>query len=95
MERCANKASVFPGCVVAELFTEGVPLFDLSQLLAYRKGLFQTEQVLLKIEDRGIRELVTSSACRLAVSSQSDFLHKCFSKKLHACFNRNLSHKWI
>lgn len=53
---------MFPGCVVAELFTEGVPLFDLSQLLAYRKGLFQTEQVLLKIEDRGIRELVTSSA---------------------------------
>lgn len=48
----------FSGCVIAELFTEGVPLFDLSQLLAYRKGHFQTEQVLMKIEDRGIRELV-------------------------------------
>ncbi len=46
------------GCVIAELFTEGVPLFDLSQLLAYRKGHFQTEQVLMKIEDRSIRELV-------------------------------------
>ncbi|XP_068178962.1 phosphoinositide 3-kinase regulatory subunit 4 [Antennarius striatus] len=46
------------GCVIAELFTEGVPLFDLSQLLAYRRGLFQTEQVLLKIEDRSVRELV-------------------------------------
>ncbi|XP_060937371.1 phosphoinositide 3-kinase regulatory subunit 4 [Limanda limanda] len=46
------------GCVVAELFTEGVPLFDLSQLLAYRKGLFQTEHVLKKIEDQSIRELV-------------------------------------
>ncbi|KAM6967962.1 phosphoinositide 3-kinase regulatory subunit 4 [Aplochiton taeniatus] len=46
------------GCVIAELFTEGVPLFDLSQLLAYRKGHFQTEQVLLKIEDTSIRELV-------------------------------------
>ncbi|KAA0703513.1 Phosphoinositide 3-kinase regulatory subunit 4 [Triplophysa tibetana] len=46
------------GCVIAELFTEGVPLFDLSQLLAYRNGHFQTEQVLMKIEDRNIRELV-------------------------------------
>lgn len=52
--------------MIAELFTEGVPLFDLSQLLAYRKGLFQTEQVLVKIEDRSIRELVRS---RLAVGS--------------------------
>ncbi|KAL8165476.1 UNVERIFIED_CONTAM: phosphoinositide-3-kinase, regulatory subunit 4 [Gekko kuhli] len=47
------------GCVIAELFTEGVPLFDLSQLLAYRNGLFSPEPVLNKIEDRSIRELVT------------------------------------
>ncbi|XP_015281312.1 PREDICTED: phosphoinositide 3-kinase regulatory subunit 4 [Gekko japonicus] len=47
------------GCVIAELFTEGVPLFDLSQLLAYRNGPFSPEQVLNKIEDRSIRELVT------------------------------------
>ncbi|KAL2307628.1 hypothetical protein Nmel_000601 [Mimus melanotis] len=46
-------------CVIAELFTEGVPLFDLSQLLAYRNGLFSPDQVLNKIEDRSIRELVT------------------------------------
>ncbi|TWW79823.1 phosphoinositide 3-kinase regulatory subunit 4 [Takifugu flavidus] len=52
------------GCVIAELFTEGVPLFDLSQLLAYRKGLFQTEQVLLKIEDRSIRDLVAQMVQR-------------------------------
>lgn len=52
---------VCSGCVIAELFTEGVPLFDLSQLLAYRKGHFQTEQVLMKIEDRSIRELVMIS----------------------------------
>lgn len=51
--------SDFPGCVIAELFTEGVPLFDLSQLLAYRNGHFFPEQVLNKIEDRSIRELVT------------------------------------
>uniref|UniRef100_A0A8C0YKV9 non-specific serine/threonine protein kinase n=2 Tax=Cyprinus carpio TaxID=7962 RepID=A0A8C0YKV9_CYPCA len=52
------------GCVIAELFTEGVPLFDLSQLLAYRKGHFQTEQVLMKIEDRSIRELVAQMVQR-------------------------------
>ncbi|KAI3361012.1 hypothetical protein L3Q82_012905 [Scortum barcoo] len=52
------------GCVIAELFTEGVPLFDLSQLLAYRKGHFQTEQVLKKIEDMSIRELVAQMVQR-------------------------------
>lgn len=55
---CLTAGLSVPGCVIAELFTEGVPLFDLSQLLAYRKGHFQTEQVLSKIEDCSIRELV-------------------------------------
>eukprot|EP00061_Rhincodon_typus_P008314 g30827.t1 len=45
------------GCVIAELFTEGVPMFDLSQLLAYRNGHFSHEQVLNKIEDLNIRGL--------------------------------------
>ncbi|XP_054240656.1 phosphoinositide 3-kinase regulatory subunit 4 [Indicator indicator] len=52
------------GCVIAELFTEGVPLFDLSQLLAYRNCLFSPDQVLNKIEDRCIRELVTQMVHR-------------------------------
>ncbi|KAJ8290827.1 hypothetical protein GJAV_G00018030 [Gymnothorax javanicus] len=52
------------GCVIAELFTEGNPLFDLSQLLAYRKGHFQTEHVLMKIEDRSVRELVAQMVQR-------------------------------
>ncbi|GCC24842.1 phosphoinositide 3-kinase regulatory subunit 4 isoform X1 [Chiloscyllium punctatum] len=47
------------GCVIAELFTEGVPMFDLSQLLAYRNGHFSHEQVLNKIEDVNIRGLVS------------------------------------
>ncbi|KAM6132905.1 LOW QUALITY PROTEIN: phosphoinositide 3-kinase regulatory subunit 4 [Pterocles gutturalis] len=51
------------GCVIAELFTEGVPLFDLSQLLAYRNALFP-DQVLNKIEDCSIRELVTQMVHR-------------------------------
>ncbi|XP_029865263.1 phosphoinositide 3-kinase regulatory subunit 4 isoform X2 [Aquila chrysaetos chrysaetos] len=52
------------GCVIAELFTEGVPLFDLSQLLAYRNGHFSPDQVLSKIEDCSIRELVTQMVHR-------------------------------
>nr|XP_023395825.1 phosphoinositide 3-kinase regulatory subunit 4 [Loxodonta africana] len=69
MEKASEKAAMlfrqyvrdnlYDRCVIAELFTEGVPLFDLSQLLAYRNGHFFPEQVLNKIEDRSIRELVT------------------------------------
>ncbi|XP_032813676.2 phosphoinositide 3-kinase regulatory subunit 4 [Petromyzon marinus] len=46
------------GCVIAELFMEGIPPFDLSQLLAYRKGDFNPQTVLRKIEDDDIRQLV-------------------------------------
>ncbi|XP_072035782.1 phosphoinositide 3-kinase regulatory subunit 4-like isoform X1 [Amphiura filiformis] len=46
------------GCVIAELFTEGHPPFDLSQLLAYRSGHYDPEIVLGKIEDDSIRSLV-------------------------------------
>lgn len=67
----ADLTCVPSGCVIAELFTEGVPLFDLSQLLAYRRGLFQTEQVLLKIEDRSVRDLVVVAACGLAALDPS------------------------
>ena len=62
MKAGLQSCPVFAGCVIAELFTEGVPLFDLSQLLAYRKGNFQTEHVLLKIEDQSVRELVIITA---------------------------------
>ncbi|RDD40341.1 Phosphoinositide 3-kinase regulatory subunit 4 [Trichoplax sp. H2] len=46
------------GCVLAELFTEGHQLFDLSQLLAYRQGECLPEDVLSKIDDRSIQELI-------------------------------------
>uniref|UniRef100_A0A8C5FUP3 non-specific serine/threonine protein kinase n=1 Tax=Gadus morhua TaxID=8049 RepID=A0A8C5FUP3_GADMO len=66
------------GCVIAELFTEGVPLFDLSQLLAYRKGQFQTEHVLMKIEDENVRELVMQMIQREPDKRQSaeDYLRQ-------------------
>uniref|UniRef100_A0A8C4N7G5 non-specific serine/threonine protein kinase n=1 Tax=Eptatretus burgeri TaxID=7764 RepID=A0A8C4N7G5_EPTBU len=46
------------GCVIAELFMEGTPPFDLSQLLAYRKGDLNLDMALKKIDDDDIRQLV-------------------------------------
>jgi len=36
------------GCVIAELFTEGAPLFNLSQLLDYRAGEYSPKEHLNK-----------------------------------------------
>ena len=36
-------------CVIAELFLEGQPLFELSQLLAYRRGQYDPSQHLEKV----------------------------------------------
>ncbi|KAG9441768.1 hypothetical protein H6P81_017622 [Aristolochia fimbriata] len=46
------------GCVLAELFLEGQPLFELSQLLAYRRGQYDPSQYLEKIPDSGIRKMI-------------------------------------
>ncbi|KAF8388874.1 hypothetical protein HHK36_025555 [Tetracentron sinense] len=46
------------GCVIAELFLEGQPLFELSQLLAYRRGQYDPSQFLEKIPDSGIRKMI-------------------------------------
>ncbi|XP_057967357.1 serine/threonine-protein kinase VPS15 [Malania oleifera] len=46
------------GCVIAELFLEGQPLFELSQLLAYRRGQYDPSQHLEKIRDSGIRQMI-------------------------------------
>lgn len=46
------------GCVIAELFLEGQSLFELSQLLAYRRGQYDPGPYLEKISDDGIREMV-------------------------------------
>jgi phosphoinositide-3-kinase, regulatory subunit 4 len=43
------------GCVIAELFREGAPLFNLSQLFRYRAGDFGVDTQLSEIEDEGIR----------------------------------------
>lgn len=43
------------GCSLTELFNEGHPPFDFSQLLAYRSGEFNVAQQLDKLEDKNIR----------------------------------------
>lgn len=43
------------GCVLAELFLEGAPLFTLSQLFKYREGEFNVDAPLAAIDDDGIR----------------------------------------
>jgi phosphoinositide-3-kinase regulatory subunit 4 len=46
------------GCVIAELFLEGTPLFTLSQLFKYRSGEYDPVTHLEKIEDPDIRHMV-------------------------------------
>jgi phosphoinositide-3-kinase regulatory subunit 4 len=43
------------GCVIAELFREGAPLFTLSQLFKYREGELNTDGLLSSVEDVGVR----------------------------------------
>ena len=57
--RVTDEMDIFSlGCVIAELFLEGTPLFNLSQLFKYRSGEYDPTPYLAKIEDRGIRGLV-------------------------------------
>jgi len=52
-------ADVFSlGCALGELFLDGSALFDLSQLLAYRRGDYDPSQQLQAVADRDARALV-------------------------------------
>ncbi|KZC10923.1 Phosphoinositide 3-kinase regulatory subunit 4 [Dufourea novaeangliae] len=48
------------GCALTELYNEGHPPFDFSQLLAYRNNEYSVSKHLDTIEDSGIRELLAS-----------------------------------
>ena len=52
------------GCCLAELFCDGNPPFDFSQLLAYRVGEYRVEEFLARIEDSHVRELVGAMVAR-------------------------------
>lgn len=59
------------GCALTELFNEGHPPFDFSQLLAYRNGEYSASKHLDKIEDPGMRALLASMLERNPSSRQS------------------------
>ncbi|OBZ66825.1 putative serine/threonine-protein kinase VPS15 [Grifola frondosa] len=46
------------GCVIAELFLEGAPLFTLSQLFKYREGELNVDSQLSAIDDEGVKILI-------------------------------------
>lgn len=46
------------GCVIAELWRDGAPIFTLTQLFKYRAGQFDIEGPLAEISDEGIRDMV-------------------------------------
>ncbi|XP_015117187.1 phosphoinositide 3-kinase regulatory subunit 4 [Diachasma alloeum] len=48
------------GCALTELYNEGHPPFDFSQLLAYRNSEYSATKHLDKIEEPGIRDLLAS-----------------------------------
>lgn len=42
-------------CVIAELFSEGTPIFSLSQMFKYRSGEYDPTPYINKIEDEHIK----------------------------------------
>ncbi|KAF9971093.1 Serine/threonine-protein kinase, partial [Actinomortierella ambigua] len=46
------------GCVIAELFSEGSPIFSLSQMFKYRSGDYDPTPYIEKIEDDHIKDLI-------------------------------------
>jgi phosphoinositide-3-kinase regulatory subunit 4 len=46
------------GCVIAELFLDGTPIFTLSQLLRYRQGEYDPTQIISRIQDPVVQNLV-------------------------------------
>ncbi|KAJ7571090.1 hypothetical protein O6H91_01G148400 [Diphasiastrum complanatum] len=59
------------GCVIAELFLEGQSLFDLPQLLSYRKGQYDPRHSLEKVSDSAVRDMILhmihlNPECRLS-----------------------------
>ena len=52
------------GCCIGELFADGAPVFDFSQLLAYRAGEHQPVEALARLENQAVREMVEQMISR-------------------------------
>ncbi|KAL0345168.1 UNVERIFIED_CONTAM: Serine/threonine-protein kinase VPS15, partial [Sesamum radiatum] len=66
-------------CVIAELFLEGQPLFELSQLLAYRRGQYDPTQHLQEESRLSADSYLQNYAGVVFPSYFSPFLHKFYS----------------
>lgn len=65
MSGVTESADVFSlGCVLGELFLDGAALFDLSQLLAFRRGTHNPTSQLNQVDDVHARELILSMTNR-------------------------------
>ena len=53
--KLSSSLLIFSSCVIAELFMDGRPLFDLSQLLEYCSGEYSPDATLKRIADKHIR----------------------------------------
>jgi hypothetical protein len=62
-------------CVIAELFLEGQQLFELSQLLAYRRGQYDPSQYLEKVL-LSLFLFIFPSLCLVHYSSINIFVRK-------------------
>ncbi|CAG8729705.1 14838_t:CDS:2, partial [Acaulospora colombiana] len=58
------------GCVIAEVFLEGAPIFSLAQLFKYRSGEYNPDVCLNKIEDPDIRD--SNAAHNAIVNTDAD-----------------------
>ncbi|EFN87043.1 phosphoinositide 3-kinase regulatory subunit 4 isoform X1 [Harpegnathos saltator] len=63
------------GCALTELYNEGHPPFDFSQLLAYRNNEYSVSKHLDSIDDSGIRDLLSSMLERNPTNRKSAELY--------------------
>lgn len=64
----------FDSCVLAELFSDGHPPFDLSQLLAYRNNEYdQSANILKDVEDPVVK---VRFPCILGLPQKNRFLNE-------------------
>ena len=73
------------GCVIAELFLEGKPLFTLSELFKYREGELKVDAQLGAVEDDGVKVSLSRFCaeyvphCGVGFDQANDF-HRPFDK---------------
>lgn len=85
------------GCVIAELWRDGAPIFTLMQLFKYRDGQFDIEPALAEIADKDIRDMVRSMVSHQSTKRKSfaDYLNEarghCFPEIFFSFLHRYLT----